>query len=100
MTLRAQRRAVHAAQAEVAARRAALVTPATALMTRARERPLTGLGVVVGVGFVLGNLRWPLPRTFTASALVRDGVFELAALLWRAATAPHADAGTAGSTTE
>lgn len=100
MTLRAQCRAVHAAQAEVTLRRAALVTPAAALMTRARERPLTSLGLVAGAGFVLGNLHWPLPRTFTASTLVWDGVLELAALLWRTATAPHADAGAAGPTTE
>lgn len=100
MTLRAQRRAVRAAQAEVAARRSALAAPAAALVARTRERPLTSLGVVAGIGFVFGNLRWPLPRTFTASTLVRDGVLELAVLLWRTATAQHTDAGAADSTTE
>lgn len=91
MKLPAQRRAVRAAQAEVAARRAELATPAANLAARAKQHPLTSLGVVAGIGFVLGDLRWPRARTPASAFSWPGGVLELAALLLRATTTPRAD---------
>ncbi|SFL09015.1 hypothetical protein [Rhodanobacter glycinis] len=47
---------VRTAQAQVAAHRAELATPAAALLARGHRYPLATVGAAAGAGFVLGQL--------------------------------------------
>ncbi|TBR35821.1 MULTISPECIES: hypothetical protein [Dyella] len=68
---------VREAQARVVLAREAVAEPATALLDRARGRPLTTVGVATGLGFVLGQLGVHPLRVPGLGALLSGSAAEL-----------------------
>ncbi|BFI97461.1 MAG: hypothetical protein RSP_29710 [Rhodanobacter sp.] len=65
---------VRAAEARVAAHRAELAAPASALLARGQRHPLLMLGAAGGAGFVLGSLAASPLRVPGLGALLRGGL--------------------------
>lgn len=70
---------VRVAQAQVAAHRAELATPAAALLARGHRYPLATVGAAAGAGFVLGRLNVHPLRVPGLGALLSGGFAEVVA---------------------
>ena len=80
MSLFKQLHAVHAAQARMAAHRAELAVPASALLARGHKYPLLTLGAACGAGVVLGSMgSASLLRVPGLGALLRSGFADVVA---------------------
>lgn len=77
MSLLKQIGKVRAAQAQVAAHRAELATPAAALLVRGQQHPLLMLGAAGGAGFLLGSLDTSPLRIPGVGALLRGGLADV-----------------------
>ncbi|HET7359176.1 MAG TPA: hypothetical protein VFJ04_03430 [Rhodanobacteraceae bacterium] len=92
MTIWRRRTEVRLAQARVARARGQLAPPASALLRRARRRPLLWVGVAAGAGYMLGRLAvrpWRIPGLFAVlggEVLALSGKAVALAREWQAGT--------------